>query len=50
MNLLRTILDLDTLSAAELIVEIGTDMNAFGSAAKFSMWAQDISRQLQIRC
>ena len=34
-----TIPGVDTLSAAELIVEIGTDMSAFGSAAKLSMWA-----------
>lgn len=39
MDLLKTIPGVDTLSAAELIVEIGTDMSAFGSAAKLSMWA-----------
>lgn len=39
MELLMTMPGVDTLAAAKLIVEIGTDMSAFGSADKLSMWA-----------
>jgi transposase len=39
MDLLKTIPGIDTLAAAKLIVEIGTDMSAFGSAEKLSMLA-----------
>lgn len=39
LELLQTIPGVNQLSAAQLLVEIGTEMSAFGSAAKLSMWA-----------
>jgi len=36
---LQTLPGIDELSAALLLVEIGDDMNAFGSAAKLASWA-----------
>lgn len=39
MNLLLTIPGIDTLSAAKLVVEIGADMDAFGSPERLSKWA-----------
>ncbi|MBT8419251.1 MAG: IS110 family transposase [Gammaproteobacteria bacterium] len=39
IDLLKTIPGMDTLSVAQLIVEIGTDMSAFGSPEKLSKWA-----------
>ena len=39
MDLLLTIPGIDTLAAAKLLVEIGDDMNAFGSAARLAKWA-----------
>jgi transposase len=39
LQLLLTIPGLDRLSAAKLLVEIGTDMTAFGTAGRLSKWA-----------
>jgi len=39
LRLLETIPGIDRVGAAMLLVEIGTDMEAFGEAAKFASWA-----------
>jgi transposase len=39
MSLLKTLPGVDDLSAAKVLVEIGTDMEAFGSAERLASWA-----------